>query len=1091
MPEPNLSKLFRTQDVQAVADRLGDGRWHALQHPSFRKAMEDLDRNRIGGEANTREKIIEPILYDALGFSRDENDAEHAIHHAGAGGATGAVEYFFRLDATSVPVEAKAWKRSLDKKDSSGRSPVRQGLDYAVLSNLRWFVITNGAEWRLYKTQLKGSQSPLNACERYDLSEISEDRRAFLRFCATFERAAFVPDRQGVSRLDELRQKDEGWENEIGKSLYDRLVESRVRLYRAIQSRLPRAPQDEVNDAVVKLLFRVMFILFAEHTPLLPKEFLSREVLNRFENDRKWGGATSLYQYIQRYFAWLDGRDANDFDVFPYDGALFDRDPILDDEDLRLDDELLKDILNRLSREAMGRSIDYSQINPRTLGNIYEKFLGFVIEVKEGRLDPQVERDTRRKEGSVYTPEPVTKCLVEHCVSQALQAGSGRQPWELKCLDPACGSGHFLVEYVNHVARLCEERDDSRSYPHWKRYITEHCVFGVDKDRTAVMLTKLSLWINSAMEKEPFAVIDTHVKCGNSLVSGVPAGFRLAAFEKREYPAKFRDLRRLRKELASVEQRADTKRPLLGVADSLELHRRMRQAVHKVDEAKAPVAKRFTEELAERWPSLAGVTPFHWEIDFAEIFEEQDGFDIIVGNPPWGADLRDIHDYLEGGSFELARGQYDSYELFIELGRRLLHERGVLGFIIPDSITLPEHEPLRRDLVNGSALTQLVRAGEGLFPGVYRAAFLLCFLNRSAPSEHVVRVATLRKADWRLLEEDTLFAPVQTMQGIIDGAAGHEVAQDHFQSNARCEFDILAQDVDASVIRKIDSCCVPWPSFTTKGRGVEIGKSGEVVQCPFCYRWDNVPRKTKGKWRPKICRHCQREYVVERAARYEVIIRDKPKGKGWRSIIPGESVNRYSLGPRQYIDTSKDGINYKDDHFYKGKRLLLRQTGVGIYATIDDSGALTNQSVFTWKLRDDSTSESAGYRLEYVLGVLSSRTMLYRYYMKSGDTEWRSFPRWTQELVQELPVRNIDFSDARQRRLHDEIAERVARVIESGKPPTDHDDYQIEKAVMQLYGITKSMCRRIFDVLHEVQRLRVIREMNIAQPDELVDALAE
>ncbi len=125
------------------------------------------------------------------------------------------------------------------------------------------------------------------------------------------------------------------------------------------------------------------------------------------------------------------------------------------------------------------------------------------------------------------------------------------------------------------------------------------------------------------------------------------------------------------------------------------------------------------------------------------------------------------------------------------------------------------------------------------------------------------------------------------------------------------------------------------------------------------------------------------------------------------------------------------------------------------------------------------------------MGVLNSRLMLYRYYMRSGDTEWRSFPRWTQELVQDIPVRAIDFSGRQQAKLHDEIADRVAAVLATGKPPTDHEDYEIEKRVMQVYGITRPMCRRIFEVLHQVQRLRVIREMNIAEPDMLLDALPE
>ena len=97
-----------------------------------------------------------------------------------------------------------------------------------------------------------------------------------MRFHATFSRGGFVPNREGVSRLDELRRQNEEWQQEIGDSLYGKLVEARLQLYRQIQPQFERLPQEDVNDAVVKLLFRIMFILFAEHTPLLPEDFLRR-----------------------------------------------------------------------------------------------------------------------------------------------------------------------------------------------------------------------------------------------------------------------------------------------------------------------------------------------------------------------------------------------------------------------------------------------------------------------------------------------------------------------------------------------------------------------------------------------------------------------------------------------------------------------------------------------------------------------------------------------------------------------------------------------------------------------------------------------
>ena len=820
-----------------------------------------------------------------------------------------------------------------------------------------------------------------------------------------------------------------------------------------------------------------------------PRRFYAREIIERFEQDKKWGHETTLYGYVQQYFAWLDGRSENQFSIYPYDGALFDADPVLDDPQLRIDDGLFRNVLLKLSREA-ARPIDYSQINPRILGNIYERFLGYVIEIKERRLDPQVGRDTRRKEGTFYTPQSVTKFLVEQAVDEALARLPGRKPWELVCLDPACGSGHFLVEYVNYVAARCEELDDRRSYQQWKRYVTQHGVFGVDKDSTAVMLTKLSLWINSAMQDEPFVTIDTHVKCGNSLLCGTPPGFRLANFEKKAYPEKFRELRRLRKELGELESRAASDGSLFSAAEVLDLHHQIRSALARIDEAKAPLRGEFTRSLLDRCPDLEATVPFHWEIEFAEVFEEQGGFDLVVGNPPWAQDLTQIRPYLDGGAFALARGQYDSYELFIELGRRLLRAGGMFAFIIPDSITLPEHEPLRRMLLDHTALTRLVRVGEGIFPSVFRAAFFLCFANQPPPPDQRIRVATLRKDDRRLLEEDTLFHRSKTVKEVVE-EGGHDVEQSRFRANPRYEVDIFAKAIDAPAVARIDEHRIDWELLTEKGRGVEIGKSGEVLQCPYCYKWDNVPRKVKGAWRRKGCRHCGREFAYENAAKHEVIIAEKPRGKHWKPIISGEAVNRYSLGTIRYIDTAKEGVNYKVAEFYEGKRILVRQTGVGLYATIDESAALTNQSVFTWRIRRDCQADWSRYRLEYVLGALNSRTMLYRYYMKSGDTEWRSFPRWTQGLVQELPVRAIDFSEPREAKLHGEIAERVAAVLATGNPPSTHDDYQIEVLVMQLYGITRTMCRRIFDVLHEVQRLRVIREMSIAEPDMLLEALPE
>ena len=233
------------------------------------------------------------------------------------------------------------------------------------------------------------------------------------------------------------------------------------------------------------------------------------------------------------------------------------------------------------------------------------------------------------------------------------------------------------------------------------------------------------------------------------------------------------------------------------------------------------------------------------------MFEEQGGFDLVVGNPPWGADLSEIRAYLDGGPFTLARGQYDSYELFIELGRRLLREGGDVRV----------HHPRQHHAAGARAVAPHVAgpnrvdaAGAGgrrhfSFRLPRRVLPLFC---QPAPAARNSGSAWRHyaKTHRRLLEEDTLFQRSKTIAEIVE-ENGHDVEQSRFRANPRYEVDILAKGPTRPLWRGLTSRVFDWESMTEKGRGVEIGKSGEVLQCPYCYQWDNVPRKVKGAWRRK------------------------------------------------------------------------------------------------------------------------------------------------------------------------------------------------------------------------------------------------
>ena len=424
------------------------------------------------------------------------------------------------------------------------------------------------------------------------------------------------------------------------------------------------------------------------------------------------------------------------------------------------------------------------------------------------------------------------------------------------------------------------------------------------------------------MKDEPFATIDTHIKCGNSLVCGTPAGFRLADYEKKAYPDKYRELLKLRKELARA---GGPRRPRTCRCSA----RSRRSNCTARSAARWPASKRprrrsrqeFTAQLSERWPSLSDRRPVPLGSRVCRGVRGPRRLrhrrrQSALGRGP----LRRSATTWRAARSSWPRGQYDSYELFVELGRRLLHERGVFGFIMPDSITLPEHEPLRRMLLDEHDADAV---GAGRRRAVSRRVprGVLPLLRQPTRPSRATRSA------WPPCARSTESNSKPTRSSIpsrrspkSSRKSATNARKRNFAATPRAEFDIFGKDIDAPIVRQIDSPTVDWASLTEKGRGVEIGKSGEVMQCPYCYRWDNIPAKSKGEWPPKTCRHCGREYLLEKAAQTGEDHRRAAARKGLETdYSPANRSTVIALGRLQYIDTTKDGINYKTAGVLRGQ----------------------------------------------------------------------------------------------------------------------------------------------------------------------------
>lgn len=415
-------------------------------------------------------------------------------------------------------VESKRWQRPLDRQ--SGRrgeetAPSTQMLRYLrrvedlTTGKLRWGILTNGARWRLY---YQGARSVSEQFFELDLAAVlaipghdgglfavpEVDRRHWLRvFALIFRRDAFLPT-PSDPRTFHQRAIDEGrfYEERVAENLSN-LVFGTVfpELIKAIAAAAPTAALQEVREAALILLYRLLFILYAEDRNLLPvrdRRYDEYGLRDRVRSDigRRKDSNDTFSDSAARYWAIIDDlcRAINIGDrsigLPPYNGGLFDpaRTPLL--TNVRLADNVMANVVDALSFEntAEGRKyINYRDLSVQQLGSIYERLLEHEV-IRDGvniAIRPNV--FARRGSGSYYTPDALVGLIIGETIGPLVTARmeafsakaselersdlaedrrlgilEGNDPaerlLELKICDPAMGSGHFLVSLVDFLA---------------------------------------------------------------------------------------------------------------------------------------------------------------------------------------------------------------------------------------------------------------------------------------------------------------------------------------------------------------------------------------------------------------------------------------------------------------------------------------------------------------------------------------------------------------------------------------------------------------------------------------------------------------
>ena len=512
----SLSGLEDWQAIEALGRDLHAifSDFPALQKPNESQTEDDLIWPvlvRLGWTSSLRQQNLTPRgvedVPDGLLFADDEAKSR----------ANALPDEWRRYSFGLAIVESKRWMRSLDSRSDrqASTAPSTQMLRYLrrvddlTHGKLRWGMLTNGVTWRLYYA---GARSVAEEFFEIDLAAalnlpghneglfaLSEAQRrdALKVFVLLFRRDAFLPGAADPRTFHE-RALEEGayYEQRVAASLssvvFDRVFPD---LARAIAAASPLTPLPETRDAALTLLYRLLFILYAEDRELLPVRDASyddyglratvREDVRRRkdQNDVFSDHATRYWSAVADLCKAIDQGDPS-IGLPPYNGGLFDQEPTPLLDAIRLSDRVMADVIDALSFEAAAsgrRYINYRDLSVQQLGSIYERLLEQEL-VRDGTdIDVRPNPFARKGSGSYFTPHELVDLILREAVGPLVQTRLDRfseraadlgarqmtvaervvalqdiDPAEgilgLRICDPAMGSGHFLVGLVDYLA---------------------------------------------------------------------------------------------------------------------------------------------------------------------------------------------------------------------------------------------------------------------------------------------------------------------------------------------------------------------------------------------------------------------------------------------------------------------------------------------------------------------------------------------------------------------------------------------------------------------------------------------------------------
>ena len=608
-------------------------------------------------ETLTRQDFINPF-FEYLGWDISNKEGlsqtyRDVIHEdkLKIGKETKAPDYSFRIGGNRVFfVEAKKPSRNL-KEDSDAAYQIRR---YAWSGKLAVSILTDFEEFAIYDCSKKPSPNDKASMSRIEYINYEDYLNRFDFLYDTFAKENVL--RGSLEKYNADTKSKKGTES-VDIDFLNSLDDLRTKLASNI-SKLNSLSLRDLNFAVQHIIDRIIFLRVAE----------DRGVEN-YGDLREACSGNNYYKNIVEIFKKSDGK---------YNSGIFDFSKDKITQNIEVDNKVIKEIINDLYYPKS--PYEFSVISVEIIGNAYEQFLGKTITIgKNSKAKIELKPEVRKAGGVYYTPEYIVDYIVDNTVGEKIKGKTPKEIANIKIVDPACGSGSFLIgayKYLLNYHREYYSKQGKKKFlgskedaitedgelALWvKKQILINNIFGVDIDSNAVEVTKLSLLLKCMENETPASImnnqslfneralpsLDENIKCGNSLIGN----------------------------------------DFYSGGDSLNI------------------------DIETQYK----INCFDWEREFSLIFKSG-GFDIVIGNPPYVKEYtdREIFENIKKSKLvKYYQGKMDLWYFFVCFGLDILKNNGKLGFIAPNNwITNSGASILRNKILTDTKILKYVDFGD-------------------------------------------------------------------------------------------------------------------------------------------------------------------------------------------------------------------------------------------------------------------------------------------------------------------------------------------------------------------------------------------